>query len=174
MYTWSYVNKIIQTNIVSWEIIVTMSLAHLFSFLCFVFLICFCVLCSMLPVSLDCPFLITSSVFSNVYSPTWIIQFNSWVHRDGISRCLTDPLNIVRSYCFIRDSALIYFIGALFFLFIDVMIVHSWLPLRFSLTFIHQHELSSLIAGYTAMVFFPRLIYLIKISVIKVIICCFL
>ena len=41
--------------------------AHLFSFLCCVFLFClslFCVLCPMLPVSLDCPFLITPSVFS--------------------------------------------------------------------------------------------------------------
>ena len=40
---------------------------HLFSFLCCVFLFClslFCVLCPMLPVSLDCPFLIIPSVFS--------------------------------------------------------------------------------------------------------------
>ena len=36
---------------------------HIF---CFVFL---CLVYPMLPVSLDCPFLIASSVFSNVYLP---------------------------------------------------------------------------------------------------------
>ena len=44
--------------------------AHLFSFLCCCFVFC-CVcsrlVCPMLPVSLNCPFLIASSVFYNVY-----------------------------------------------------------------------------------------------------------
>ena len=45
------------------------SVAHLFSFLLcdFGFLSLFCVLCRILPVSLDCPFLFDPSVFSNVY-----------------------------------------------------------------------------------------------------------
>jgi hypothetical protein len=39
--------------------------AHLFSFLCFVFSLCF--VYPMLPVSLDCQFLIAPSVFCNAY-----------------------------------------------------------------------------------------------------------
>jgi len=42
--------------------------AHLYSFLCFVlFVFILCLVYPMLPVSLDCPFLIAPSVFSNVY-----------------------------------------------------------------------------------------------------------
>ena len=42
--------------------------AHLFSFSVFCLLVfVLCLVCPMLPVSLDCPFLITPSVFSNVY-----------------------------------------------------------------------------------------------------------
>jgi len=47
--------------------------AHPFSFLCCVFVLFVFVLCPvypMLPVSLDCPFLIAPSVFSNVYLQT--------------------------------------------------------------------------------------------------------
>jgi len=42
--------------------------AHLFSFLCCVLSVfVLCLVCPMLPVFLDCPFLIALSVFSNVY-----------------------------------------------------------------------------------------------------------
>ena len=44
--------------------------AHLFSFLCCVFILSVFVLCPvwpMLPVSLDCPFFVVLLVFSNVY-----------------------------------------------------------------------------------------------------------
>ena len=44
--------------------------AHLFSFLCCILLFCLassCVFCSLLLVSRDCPFLVVTSVFSNVY-----------------------------------------------------------------------------------------------------------
>jgi len=42
--------------------------AHLFSFLCCVlFVFVLCLVCPMLPVSLDCQFLIALSLFSNVY-----------------------------------------------------------------------------------------------------------
>ena len=42
--------------------------ANHFSFLCFfLFLFVLCLVCPMLPMSLDCPFLIALSVFSNVY-----------------------------------------------------------------------------------------------------------
>ena len=44
--------------------------AHNFSLLCCVFVLfvfVLCIVCPMLPVSLDCPFLIAPSVFSNVY-----------------------------------------------------------------------------------------------------------
>ena len=44
--------------------------AHDFSFLCCVFALfvfVLCILCPMLPVSQDCPFLITPSVFYDVY-----------------------------------------------------------------------------------------------------------
>ena len=48
------------------------------SYLCFVvfsfWFVCLRLVCSMLPVSLDCPFVISSSVFSNIYSwPTSIL-----------------------------------------------------------------------------------------------------
>ena len=46
------------------------SVLLIFSVFCFVilgFLSLFCVLCRILPVSLDCPFLFDPSVFSNVY-----------------------------------------------------------------------------------------------------------
>jgi hypothetical protein len=48
----------------------------------FIFLFClssFCVLYPMLPVSLDCPFLVTPSVFSNVYL-TSSKQYFSYIH----------------------------------------------------------------------------------------------
>jgi hypothetical protein len=51
---------------------VSVYLAHLFMFplLCFLFcLSSFCVLCPMLPVSLDCSFSIAPSIFSDVYLP---------------------------------------------------------------------------------------------------------
>jgi hypothetical protein len=41
--------------------------AHRFSFLCVVFLLCLYLVYSMLPVPLDCPFMIVPSVASNVY-----------------------------------------------------------------------------------------------------------
>ena len=50
--------------------LLTLRVAYLFSFLCYVFvLILFdlCIVCPMLPVSLDCLFLIVPSVFSSVY-----------------------------------------------------------------------------------------------------------
>ena len=48
------------------------NVAHLFNFLCCVlfcvaFVLVLCIVCPMLPVSLDWPFLIALSVFSNVY-----------------------------------------------------------------------------------------------------------
>ena len=43
------------------------NVAHLFSFLCCVF--CHLLVYPMLPVSLDCPFRIIPSVFSNIYFP---------------------------------------------------------------------------------------------------------
>jgi hypothetical protein len=43
-------------------------------FLCFICLPPVSHVCSMLPMSLDCPFLITPSVFSNVYLQMMIIQ----------------------------------------------------------------------------------------------------
>ena len=47
------------------------SVAHLFSFLCCVlFVFILCLMCPMLPVSLDCPFLVAPSVFSNFYIQT--------------------------------------------------------------------------------------------------------
>jgi hypothetical protein len=61
---------------------VSVYLAHLFMFplLCFLFcLSSFCVLCPMLPVSLDYPFLVTPSVFSNVYL-TSSKQYFSYIH----------------------------------------------------------------------------------------------
>ena len=45
-------------------------LVCLFSFVCFDFI---CFTCSVLPVSPDCPFLITSSVFSNGYISIYIL-----------------------------------------------------------------------------------------------------
>ena len=44
-------------------------------FVLFVFILCF--VCPMLPVSLDCPFLIAPSVFSNVYLALFIICWNN-------------------------------------------------------------------------------------------------
>jgi hypothetical protein len=50
-------------------------LVCLFSFVCFDFIcfVCICFTCSVLPVSPDCPFLITSSVFSNGYISIYIL-----------------------------------------------------------------------------------------------------
>jgi hypothetical protein len=48
--------------------------------LCVMFLFClslFCVLCLMLPVSLDFPFFIAPSVFSNVYNTIWLCNLLS-------------------------------------------------------------------------------------------------
>ena len=52
--------------------------ACLFSFVCFDFIcfVCICLTCSVLPVSPDCPFLITSSAFSNGYISIYILL--SW------------------------------------------------------------------------------------------------
>jgi len=50
--------------------------AHLFSFLyCIFCLSMFCVLCALLPVSLDCPLWIAPSVFSYVYLHHLFTQF---------------------------------------------------------------------------------------------------
>ena len=52
-------------------VFVGVRVAHLFSFLCCVFFVLFvfvlCLVNPMLPVSLDCPFVIAPSVFFNVY-----------------------------------------------------------------------------------------------------------
>ena len=65
------------------------SCRSLFQFLCCVFLFCFifflCLVCPMLPVSLDCPFLIVRSIFFNVNCITF-------QHRLKISY-------VVISYC---------------------------------------------------------------------------
>ena len=56
-------------NLGSAKLFFVISVAHLFSFLCFLF--CwssFCAMCPVLLVSLDCPFFIVPFVFSNVYS----------------------------------------------------------------------------------------------------------
>ena len=58
--------------------------ACLFNFcvLCFLFLLClFCVLCLMLPVSLQCPFLIAPSVLSNVSLRQFIKKISPGFHR---------------------------------------------------------------------------------------------
>jgi hypothetical protein len=60
--------------------------AHLFSF-CVMLLILFVfvlfLVCPVLAVSLDCPFLIVSSVFSNVYFGLSILEGPSWSWSDG-------------------------------------------------------------------------------------------
>ena len=53
--------------------------AHLFFWCSVLCLSSFCVLCAMLSVSLDCPFLISHSSFSNIYSLRYIWQNHQFV-----------------------------------------------------------------------------------------------
>ena len=53
--------------------------AHLFSFLLHFYFVCLHSVYPILPVSLDCPFLVTPSVFSNVYL-TSSKQYFSYIH----------------------------------------------------------------------------------------------
>jgi hypothetical protein len=81
-------------------------------FYCFVlFVFVLCLVYPMLPVSLDCPFLIATSVFSNVY-----IQYNPFI----VLFCLSSSCVLCTQCCQF------------------LWIVHFWLPLRYSLTFIYN------------------------------------
>ena len=75
----------------------TYCLSCSFSVLCMLlFVVVLCLVCLMLPVSLDCPFQIAPSVFSDVYMPNYqstlnpfrVCYFNLW--------CETDKLDILR------------------------------------------------------------------------------
>ena len=65
----SYSSHVIETGFICLKyMIFCHRVDHLIFFLCCIFcLSSFCVLCPMLPISLDCPFLRSPSVFSNFY-----------------------------------------------------------------------------------------------------------
>ena len=84
-----------------------------------------------LPVSLDCPFLIAPSVFSNVYLQfLWIVHF--WLPLRYSLTFICQFLWIVHFWLPFRYS--------LTFICQFLWIVHFWLPLRYSLTFIYTHS----------------------------------
>jgi len=85
-----------------------------------------CLLCPMLPVSLDCPFFVAPSVFSNIYLSSVLC-----------AQCC-QCLRIVHSWFPLRFFSNIYLSCVLCaHCWHCLRIVHSWLPLWFSLTFIY-------------------------------------
>ena len=83
--------------------------AHLFSFLCFVF--CFvclvlCRMCLLLPISLDCPFLISISGFSNVYL-AYQNSVSEWLQlsaKSAIFQLYHGENKLIFMRCFVLDQ----------------------------------------------------------------------
>ena len=138
---------------------------HVKQIFCYLFVFVLCLVYRGLPMSLDCPFLIASSVFSNVYLFAFVLCL---VYR-GLPMSLDCSFLVASSvfsnvYLFVFVVCLVYrglpmsldysflFCPRFSLTFICLSsccvlctegcqclwIVHSWLPLRFSLTCIYS------------------------------------
>jgi hypothetical protein len=133
--------------------------------------ICPCFVYPMLPVSLYCPFLIVPSVFSNVYLSCvlctlccqflWIVHF--WLplrySLTFICPCFVYPMLPVSLYCpfLIAPSVFsnVYLSCVLCTLCCQFLwIVHFWLSLRYSLTFICPVSCVSYVASFSVLSIF--------------------